>query len=152
MSTFARATDKKYAALTLALCFETLGDLDDPKLTEKEAELIGAVAGIGAEQCGEQLTEDGVSSTLDEFQMWWSQDHVQPVHAFDSLIAAAATLKEHWKTGKDGHVHFLMAVMALGAVDGEISETEKPLPGLICGVMGIEQATYDRARKELFGR
>jgi len=41
---------------------------------------------------------------------------------------------------------------ALGAVDGEISQTEKPLPGLICGVMGIEQATYDRARKELFGR
>lgn len=152
MSTFARATDKKYAALTLAPCFETLGVFDNPKLTDTEAELIGAVAVIGAEQCGEQLTGDGVSSTLDKFQMWWSQDHVQPVHAFDLLIAAAPTLKEHWKTGKDGHVHFRMAVMALGAADGEISTTEKPVPGLICGIMGIEQATCDRARKELFGR
>lgn len=152
MTLFAHATRTTHAGLTLALCFETLGDLHDPKLTEAEGKMLVLAGVVGARECGEELDSDSLLNTLGEFEKWWAQDHVQPTHVFDSLVASAQTLKKNWKTGKDGHVRFLQAIMALGAADGKISDTEKPLPGLICGVMGIDQATYDRARQELFGR
>ncbi len=148
MSVFKQANSKKYAGLTLALCFETLGDLEDPKLTEDEAKLLAIAGTIGANECGENLDGDEFANIVTEFSAWWMQNSIGPSDVVETMVAAGGTLKANWKTGAAGHVRYLKAVMVLGAVDGEITDTERQLPGMIAGLMGVDQATFSQAIKE----
>ena len=148
MSVFTHASNKTYAGLTLALCFETLGDLENPELTENEAKLLGIAGEIGAQECGERASSDMMTKIFNEFQAWWRQDAIQPSDVVETLIAASGTLKAHWKTGTDGHLRFLQAILVLGVADGELSEAERQLPGMIAGLMGISQATFSQALKD----
>ena len=149
MSIFIHASSAAGAGLTLALCCETMGHLDDPELTADEVKVIGIAGRIGATECGEQLNDETTIQIVKEYMAWWQQDHIDVENVANTLVAAAGTLKTAWKTGHAGHVRFLKAILVLGHVDGCVSDVEAALPATVAGHIGAEQAAFDQALQEL---
>ena len=152
---FAYASNPAYAGLVLALCFDILHSSKKPSASRKRNDAILMLGVACAAECGERLTQEASINITQEFFAWASQGDPQviDVRLFDTLKAAAETLKAHWKTGEDGYARFVQTLAMLATfciADGEISEKVWSTTALIAGgIMGVSKAAYEKAIDEL---
>lgn len=74
---------------------------------------IYEASATGSQGCGEDLPYDSFESVSMEFQVWYAQDQVDLSHVFDSLVAAAKTLRTNWQGGDAGKERLLLSLESL---------------------------------------
>lgn len=160
---FPECSNPSYAGLVLALCFDCLGELENPARPKTkaassqqtmESAMITMLGVLSAKECDQHLTQESCLNVVEEFFSWAKKFKARPpqdlmLGLLETVQAAAATLKAHWRTGADGHVRFLQPLFALSAADGILSDTERQLTLAIASVMGISESSFDRALREL---